>query len=273
MQSPLQVMSDSCSYHPFRRRIAGSRDLDRYAELLAGSRDHYPRRSYLRGNDVLVTIRSRGTLTRGFAPLLILLLSLSLGYATTGSALASSQPETKGTADIVSRVPGLETQVEIMMDEDTPQARSAKAALIAGFTASQRGSSEGTVGTAAVPPPEQEYAYIYCDRVYVFTDQSGTFSLQKRCGEPYAPWGYVLDPYWQARAVSPVTESGLEWWNQSTGAKLGQNSPHVAPADYAFHGTMNPVKKGWYVKYRDTFTFRIPEGTVKITIFGYLYFA
>lgn len=66
----------------------------------------------------------------------------------------------------------------------------------------------------------------------------------------------------------------MAWWNDSTGLKVGQNAPHNVPAGYVFHGTFNPIKKGWYVHYNDSMSFRVniggATGTAYLNILEFL---
>lgn len=101
-------------------------------------------------------------------------------------------------------------------------------------------------------------------------DGNGDFSIQYNCGSPRTlPWGYQISSAVQSIIVSPVSETGLRWWRNSYLA--GQNAPHTVPANYNFHGTMNPVWATDNVSYQDYMTFRHDlggGGTGSITFAG-----
>jgi hypothetical protein len=109
--------------------------------------------------------------------------------------------------------------------------------------------------------------------VYAWADENASFSYQKARGVNAAPWGFKLLPWLRSATISPVTESGFAWYSRAA-ANYGQNASHVVPADYHVHGTMNPIRPGWYVRYSDDLTFRIAvgggTGTAHLYVFGNL---
>lgn len=73
----------------------------------------------------------------------------------------------------------------------------------------------------------------------------------------------------RAIVVGNVNETGLRWWRN--GAAMPQNSPHLVPANYLFHGSMTYATRGSTIDYQDYMTFRHnvgPGGTASITWAG-----
>lgn len=115
-------------------------------------------------------------------------------------------------------------------------------------------------GTPAGPgdnPPGEPLA---CGQEINRTDENGTFNLRFQClpDRGLVDWGFQMSPSLRAIITGPVTEQGLMWWQN--GRPASQNSPHVEPADYIFHGRLNPVFVGDDIDYQDLFTFRVNYG-------------
>ena len=88
-------------------------------------------------------------------------------------------------------------------------------------------------------------------------DENGTLYLRFQCfpDRGVVNWDYRLSPALVAVITSPVQERGLEWWNN--GRRQSRNAPHLEPADYRFHGTMNPVFVGDVIDHQDYFRFTV----------------
>jgi len=104
-----------------------------------------------------------------------------------------------------------------------------------------------------------QYAPVYCNRSYSWTDSNGTFSYQHSCGGATSPWGYSISPGVRSIVSGHVSESGMTWF--LNGAAKSKMAPHsgVSPA-YVFHGTFNPVKKSDGIEYNDYVTFNCNLG-------------
>ncbi|OLM08227.1 hypothetical protein Ae505Ps2_6287 [Pseudonocardia sp. Ae505_Ps2] len=112
-----------------------------------------------------------------------------------------------------------------------------------------------------------------CHRGFDRSDRNGVLSLQFTClpSHGVVAWGYRLSPAVKSTVVGPVTERGLQWWQN--GAKRPSNSSHVESADYIFHGSMNPVLVNDVLDYQDLFTYRHNlggGGTAKLVFAGSL---
>ncbi|MFD0201280.1 MULTISPECIES: hypothetical protein [Saccharothrix] len=117
----------------------------------------------------------------------------------------------------------------------------------------------------------EDVDYISCEGDLTRSDANGTWTVQYVCFSGYGtiPWGFRLSQAVRNIVVGLVTEDGLRWWRN--GASQPKNAGHVVPADYHFHGTMNPVYHYNTVSYQDYMTFRHnvgPGGTGSVTFAG-----
>lgn len=129
------------------------------------------------------------------------------------------------------------------------------------------GPSPAGTKTAAVVQPNcgttVSYTPVVCGHAYSFPSTWETFSWQRTCGSKIGAWGVKLASAVGGLATGEVTETGMSWY--INGIKKGQNSPHLEPWYYQFHGSFNPIATGQDVMYTDTFTF--PDATGTDTIF------
>lgn len=120
------------------------------------------------------------------------------------------------------------------------------------------------------PHPQGES--LACGQEINRTDENGTFRLRFQClpAQGLLNWGFTFNERWRAMAISPVTESGMRYWQN--GVRPPDNSDRVVPIDYFFHGTIPAVFVGDNVEYQDYFTFRAnfgaDNGTARVAIAG-----
>lgn len=104
-----------------------------------------------------------------------------------------------------------------------------------------------------------QYAPVYCNRSYSWSDSNGTFSYQHACGGSTSPWGYTISPAVRSIVSGHVSESGMTWF--LNGAAKPKMAPHPGvPSSYIFHSTFNPVRKGNGIEYNDYVTFNCNLG-------------
>lgn len=203
------------------------------------------------------SIRRRHSRRSTVVACLIALLTLISSGVFAGSAQAS------GIASMVDNIVVQDTYSTLSLRFDEPiTAEAAERAR-----ASLQPTSEEEV-TAS-----EERWRLSCGNRVTFIDSNGTFDVAYYCGTLMQrgltrtlPWGYKLSAKVQAIVVGDVVEKGLTWWND--GAFGGQNSPHVEPPSYHFHGTMKPVYPNSNVDCQDYLTFRHnigPGGTGSVT--------
>jgi len=131
------------------------------------------------------------------------------------------------------------------------------------------GSTPGGVST-----PSTAYYYpISCSSGdNLFVDSDGTFGVRNNCPYNVFNWHFRLSSYWQSVATSLVTETGMGWLRNGNSMPTGAR--HIEPADYLFHGTLNPVYEGDKIFYTDHFDFTAEiggtSGVVDGLIHGYL---
>ncbi len=108
-------------------------------------------------------------------------------------------------------------------------------------------------------PSEPQLPIVSC-RVgnYTFTDRNGTENIRYNCPYHNVNWGFKIAPQLRAIAIGPVSELGARWWKN--GRAQSANSPHVAPADYHFHGTFPRVYDNDEISYYDVYVFRVRVG-------------
>jgi hypothetical protein len=93
------------------------------------------------------------------------------------------------------------------------------------------------------------------NKAFSQSDDNGTMDLQYQCAYGVTNWGYQLSPQLQSIITGPVHEDGLSWTRNGTAQS--QNSPHDEPADYQFHGTLNPTHNNDEISYWDHYAFPV----------------
>lgn len=109
-------------------------------------------------------------------------------------------------------------------------------------------------GFNTTPAGEGTGARIHCNHPYYFPDSNGTFTIQRKCNGLTAPWGYKFNSHVVSICTGVVHEQGMGWW--LNGDQRPRQAQHNAPCNYQWHGTFNPVVKGWEVRYYDAWTFQ-----------------
>lgn len=178
-----------------------------------------------------------------------------------GVLAAPAQAQSDGKVASIS-VKGTFTQ--LTMTFDTPISSAEAAALRA-----RMGASEEPANVTQA----DYYWELACGNGVTFSDGNGVFTAQYNCGSPRTiPWSFRLSASLRATVVGLISEQGLDWWRN--GVRQTRNAPHPGvPADYHFHGTMNPVYAGNYIDFQDVITWRHnigPGGTMVLTFAGTL---
>lgn len=141
----------------------------------------------------------------------------------------------------------------------------------------QNGAATVTTGSsdpsAVATPSAVVYGPISCSSGdNLFTDFDGTFGVRNNCPSHVFNWHFRLSSYWRAAATSLVTETGMGWLRNGNSMPTGAH--HLDPADYLFHGTLNPVYVGDEIFYTDHFDFAFEiagvVGNASVLIHGYL---
>jgi hypothetical protein len=124
-----------------------------------------------------------------------------------------------------------------------------------------------TPAVTAAPAAAAATAYLYCNKLYLFTKPTNQFSIQHSCGATTSPWGISIDKGLCAVATSDAKEVGMNWTRNGT--KQGRQSDHTETCTYHFHGTFNPDKNSDRLTYSDTFTFDVEgDGHATLTVYG-----
>ncbi|MEH3067523.1 MAG: hypothetical protein PGN15_05500 [Aeromicrobium erythreum] len=179
----------------------------------------------------------------------------------------AAQPETSNVT------PAAQSAVEISFDQEPSGSELEEVRDLLGDDAQVVGTDDDTTVHAAQSFEPVGYDKLACGTSNSWSDSNGEYTLQHKCGGSTAPWGYRLSSKMRSIAASTVKETGMAWWHNGT--KKPTQSPHNVSASYQFHGTYNPVKKNYYIRYQDEFYFRHNiggGGDVHITIKGKWYF-
>lgn len=132
-------------------------------------------------------------------------------------------------------------------------------------------AAPSAVAGQSVGERRQQPPTIGCGDEVAYSDSNGRWQLRFQCFPAYGVinWDYTLSRKNRSIAASWVSEDGLRWWRN--GGRQPKNSPHFAPPDYRFHGTMARVFVGDIIDYQDYLTFRHnigPGGTAALTFAG-----
>jgi hypothetical protein len=143
-------------------------------------------------------------------------------------------------------------------------------------------AADATAVASALAQPPADAAggpngqLLVCNQFHRFTDSNGSWTFQHRCGGTTGPWGYQINAGLCAIAISPVSESGMQWTRN--GRRMPRQAPHPNVfCRYQFHGTYNPEHDFDVISYNDHFTFRVEvggqTGTANLDIHGTFYSA
>lgn len=201
-----------------------------------------------------------------------LTLVAQLGVAAAsaaGNTAISSVTVTSGNAQYSSQV-----VVNFATPLTASQAQTVTQTIDSQLGAVAVAGSGATSSSILAPAPSSTYYYpISCSSGdNLFTDSDGTFGVRNNCPYNVFNWHFRLSSYWQSVAISLVTETGMGWLRNGNSMPTGAR--HVDPADYLFHGTLNPVYVGDKIFYTDHFDFTVDiggnVGSASMLINGYL---
>jgi hypothetical protein len=86
------------------------------------------------------------------------------------------------------------------------------------------GSGVTAKSYAVTPDSGPNDQQLYCNQLYPFSDNNGTYTIQHACGGTTGPWGYKVAPALVAITVGNVSESGMAWTRN--GATQPKQAPH-----------------------------------------------
>ena len=199
------------------------------------------------------------------AKVMMTVMLMAATVASGGAAIADPA-DVAGTS-------AAESTVEISFDRAPTRSEISEVTKLLGENSVVKGAgSNATVSSSSSFDPVG-YDKLACNTFNSWIDRNGEYTLQHACGGSTAPWGYRLSSNIRSIIVGDVSETGMAWWHNGT--KKPTQAPHVVGAGYGFHGTYNPVKKGYYIRYQDEFYFRHDVGgggNGHVTIKGKWYF-
>lgn len=196
---------------------------------------------------------------------LILVGAVSPAGAATGSDKEGLRTVSRTTW--MQETPEGEFGTALTLEFDEPQSKDEIAKLASGIYSDADTAVNSRAATAAADPGKgPQGARLACSRPYRFTDGTGAYTIQHRCGSATAPWGYNIGPALCGVIISLVSEDGMSW--ARNGRAMPRQAPHHQACTYQWHGTYNPARDNDHISYVDLFRFQIRGGRGTLQIYG-----
>lgn len=191
-----------------------------------------------------------GLRTRKWAALSVLAAVLTVFGAGTAAPVAAAVAADSRVHSVVVETGTAKGKATLSLSFDGAGISKAEADKVRASLSRSAAVTVDRVRKVQAPPT------LWCGTGLTSFDSNGQFDIAYYCSPTIntLPWGFRISTAVKAIIVGNVSETGLRWWRN--GYLGGQNAAHNVPADYLFHGNMNPVWSTDHISYQDYMTFR-----------------